>query len=231
MDTSEKITSLRQAFSLSQEEFGARIGVSRQTVVSWEQGARPSSFNRRRICEEFALPVNFFDADVTVSFGHSARAEEREGEHAAPSSAVLPAVASSAVLPEAPSVALLPEAEQEAGGVVPLPPAAGRAASALRALGTAMRWGTVVFAGLLALCVAAGVVLVVLSLVCEGSDGCIVAVNPRGIAVAMMTLSGVIAAFYALCLFLRLLLREILRDYVCRKRGESIQKNKESSGE
>lgn len=217
MDTSEKITSLRQAFSLSQEEFGARIGVSRQTVVSWEQGARPSSFNRRRICEEFALPVNFFDADVTVSFGHSARAEEREGEHAAPSSAVLPAVASSAVLPEAPSVALLPEAEQEAGGVVPLPPAAGRAASALRALGTAMRWGTVVFAGLLALCVAAGVVLVVLSLVCEGSDGCIVAVNPRGIAVAMMTLSGVIAAFYALCLFLRLLLREVLRGGVRRK--------------
>lgn len=217
MDTSEKITSLRQAFSLSQEEFGARIGVSRQTVVSWEQGARPSSFNRRRICEEFALPVNFFDADVTVSFGHSVRAEEREGEHAAPSSAVLPAVASSAVLPEAPSVALLPEAEQEAGGAVPLPPAAGRAASALRALGTAMRWGTVVFAGLLALCVAAGVVLVVLSLVCEGSDGCIVAVNPRGIAVAMMTLSGVIAAFYALCLFLRLLLREVLRGGVRRK--------------
>ena len=217
MDTSEKITSLRQAFSLSQEEFGARIGVSRQTVVSWEQGARPSSFNRRRICEEFALPVNFFDADVTVSFGHSARAEEREGEHAAPSSAVLPAVASSAVLPEAPSVALLPEAEQEAGGAVPLPPAARRAASALRALGTAMRWGTVVFAGLLALCVVAGVVLVVLSLVCEGSDGCIVAVNPRGIAVAMMTLSGVIAAFYALCLFLRLLLREVLRGGVRRK--------------
>ena len=217
MDTSEKITSLRQAFSLSQEEFGARIGVSRQTVVSWEQGARPSSFNRRRICEEFALPVNFFDADVTVSFGHSAHAEEREGEHAAPSSAVLPAVASSAVLPEAPSAALLPEAEQEAGGAVPLPPAAGRAASALRALGTAMRWGTVVFAGLLALCVAAGVVLVVLSLVCEGSDGCIVAVNPRGIAVAMMTLSGVIAAFYALCLFLRLLLRELLRNRARRK--------------
>ena len=80
-----------------------------------------------------------------------------------------------------------------------------------------MRWGTVVFAGLLALCVAAGVVLVVLSLVCEGSDGCIVAVNPRGIAVAMMTLSGVIAAFYALCLFLRLLLRELLRNRARRK--------------
>ena len=224
MDTSEKITSLRQAFSLSQEEFGARIGVSRQTVVSWEQGARPSSFNRRRICEEFALPVNFFDADVTVSFGHSARAEEREGERAA-SSAVLPAVSSSAVLPEAPdgallqeaSSAVLPKEEQETGRALPLPPAAGRAASALRALGTAMRWGTVVFAGLLALCVAAGVVLVVLSLVCEGSDGCIVAVNPRGIAVAMMTLSGVIAAFYALCLFLRLLLREVLRGGVRRK--------------
>lgn len=224
MDTSEKITSLRQAFSLSQEEFGARIGVSRQTVVSWEQGARPSSFNRRRICEEFALPVNFFDADVTVSFGHSARAEEREGERAA-SSAVLPAVSSSAVLPEAPdgallqeaSSAVLPKEEQETGGALPLPPAAGRAASALRALGTAMRWGTVVFAGLLALCVAAGVVLVVLSLVCEGSDGCIIAVNPRGIAVAMMTLSGVIAAFYALCLFLRLLLREVLRGGVRRK--------------
>lgn len=224
MDTSEKITSLRQAFSLSQEEFGARIGVSRQTVVSWEQGARPSSFNRRRICEEFALPVNFFDADVTVSFGHSARAEEREGERAA-SSAVLPAVSSSAVLPEAPdgallqeaSSAVLPKEEQETGGALPLPPAAGRAASALRALGTAMRWGTVVFAGLLALCVAAGVVLVVLSLVCEGSDGCIIAVNPRGIAVAMMTLSGVIAAFYAVCLFLRLLLREVLRGGVRRK--------------
>lgn len=226
MDTSEKITSLRQAFSLSQEEFGARIGVSRQTVVSWEQGARPSSFNRRRICEEFALPVNFFDADVTVSFGHSAHAEEREGERAASSSAAMPAVSSSAVLPEAPagallqeapSAAVLPKAEQEAGGALPLPPAAVRAASALRALGTAMRWGTVVFAGLLALCVAAGVVLVVLSLVCEGSDGCIIAVNPRGIAVAMMTLSGIIAAFYAVCFFLRLLLREVLRGGVRRK--------------
>ena len=56
MDTSEKIASLRSAFGLSQEELAARVGVARQTVVSWEQGARPSAFNRRRIIEEFALP-------------------------------------------------------------------------------------------------------------------------------------------------------------------------------
>ena len=66
MDTSEKIVDLRRALNLSQEELADRVGVARQTVVSWEQGARPSAFNRRRICEEFALPVNYFDADVVI---------------------------------------------------------------------------------------------------------------------------------------------------------------------
>ena len=74
MDTSEKIVSLRKAFQLSQEELADRIGVARQTVISWEQGARPSAFNRRRICEEFALPVNYFDADVSITL----QAAERE---------------------------------------------------------------------------------------------------------------------------------------------------------
>ena len=64
MDASEKLVSLRTALNLSQEELADRIGVARQTVVSWEQGARPSAFNRRRICEEFALPLNYFDEDM-----------------------------------------------------------------------------------------------------------------------------------------------------------------------
>lgn len=64
MDTSEKLVSLRTALNLSQEELADRIGVARQTVVSWEQGARPSAFNRRRICEEFALPLNYFDENM-----------------------------------------------------------------------------------------------------------------------------------------------------------------------
>ena len=50
MNISEKITALRQALRLSQEELAVRIGVTRQTVVGWEQGATPSLFNRRRIC-------------------------------------------------------------------------------------------------------------------------------------------------------------------------------------
>ena len=66
MDASEKLVSLRTALNLSQEELADRIGVARQTVVSWEQGARPSAFNRRRICEEFALPLNYFDEDIPV---------------------------------------------------------------------------------------------------------------------------------------------------------------------
>ena len=65
MNISEKITALRQALRLSQEELAVRIGVTRQTVVGWEQGATPSLFNRRRICEEFELPLNYFDDDVS----------------------------------------------------------------------------------------------------------------------------------------------------------------------
>ena len=64
MDASGKLVSLRTALNLSQEELADRIGVARQTVVSWEQGARPSAFNRRRICEEFALPLNYFDENM-----------------------------------------------------------------------------------------------------------------------------------------------------------------------
>lgn len=123
MNISEKITALRQALRLSQEELAVRIGVTRQTVVGWEQGATPSLFNRRRICEEFELPLNYFDDDVSSVI------------------VSLPAAKGQAVLAE--GAAPAPEAESAA------PPCASPASTAIGKLDRVTRWGSIVFIGVL----------------------------------------------------------------------------------
>ncbi len=186
MDTSEKIVSLRKAFQLSQEELADRIGVARQTVISWEQGARPSAFNRRRICEEFALPVNYFDADVSITL----QAAEREAG---------------------------PKSGQETGESVS-PAQAPRAARALRSLGTVMRWGNVFFAGLLLFGAFVGTVLCIVSLFAAPSGSAVqLLLNKHDILYLTLGLLGVVAVFYAVCFFVRLLLRELLRIKARRK--------------
>ena len=120
MNISEKITALRQALRLSQEELAVRIGVTRQTVVGWEQGATPSLFNRRRICEEFELPLNYFDDDVSSVL------------------VPVPSVKGQVVLAE--SAAPAPEAESFAPPCVP---------PADTALDRVIRWGSIVLLGIL----------------------------------------------------------------------------------
>lgn len=188
MDISEKLISLRKACSLSQEDFAARVGVARQTVVSWEQGARPSAFNRRRICEEFSLPVNYFDADVNVT--------------------LLPVVAAPVKAEEA--------EEEHAPGVVRV--ISRPASDALRSLGTVMRWGNVFFAGLLLFGAFVGTVLCIVSLFAAPSGADVqLLVNKRDILYLTLGLLGVVAVFYAVCFFVRLLLRELLRIKARRK--------------
>ena len=186
MDISEKLISLRKACSLSQEDFAARVGVARQTVVSWEQGARPSAFNRRRICEEFSLPVNYFDADVNVT--------------------LLPVVAAPVKAEEA--------EEEHAPGVVRV--ISRPASDALRSLGTVMRWGNVVFVGLILLCVFIGVVCVAVGafLQADKDSALVVLINPMGIFYVCLFLAGIAVVFYTACFFVRLFLREKLRIQV-----------------
>ncbi len=213
MDTSEKIVSLRSAFGLSQEELAARIGVARQTVVSWEQGARPSAFNRRRICEEFSLPVNYFDADVALSL-------------------TSPQLQPGEVLKEDPVGQVL--AEETVQEPALLSKNAQRASDAFRSLGTVIRWGNVFFAGVIALvaliCIAIVLIMVSIAIAAQAEGGVsIVIVNGRAVFAIFAILIGFVIAFYAACFFVRLLLREILRDHVRRKRDDEMpfQQNKQ----
>lgn len=214
MDTSEKIASLRSAFGLSQEELAARVGVARQTVVSWEQGARPSAFNRRRIIEEFALPSNYFDADVSVELVPADKPPMAPAEEGA-------------LQPSVP-VNMTEEA-------LPLSKHAQRASDALRSLGTVMRWGNVFFAGIIALGALFSIVIVLILVILKAEAEAagavsIVVVNWDTVICINIVLWGLAAAFYGTCFFLRLLLREILRTRV-RRKGGAIQQNKKSSGE
>ena len=223
MDTSEKIASLRSAFGLSQEELAARVGVARQTVVSWEQGARPSAFNRRRIIEEFALPSNYFDADVSVELVPADKPPMAPAEEGALQLSVP-----------------VNTTEEE----LPLSKHAQRASDALRSLGTVMRWGNVFFAGIIALGALFSIVIVLIHVILKAelihvilkaeaeAAGAvsIVVVNWDTVICINIVLWGLAAAFYGMCFFLRLLLREILRTRV-RRKGGAIQQNKKSSGE
>jgi len=52
----EKIYQLRRAVDLTQDEFAARIGVSRQTVSKWESGtAYPDLKNLQTLCDFFEI--------------------------------------------------------------------------------------------------------------------------------------------------------------------------------
>lgn len=220
MDTSEKIASLRSTFGLSQEELAARIGVARQTVVSWEQGARPSAFNRRRIIEEFSLPINYFDADVALELIPADR--QSVGMSASELPRNVPSEASSEVSSEA------------AAEGMPLSNHAQRASDAFRSLGTVIRWGNVFFAGVIALGALfsiAAVLILVSGIAIAQAEGAvtIIALNGKAALSIMAVFLGFVIAFYSVCFFVRLLLKEILRDHVRRKRDDEapFQQNKQ----
>lgn len=183
MNISEKITALRQALRLSQEELAVRIGVTRQTVVGWEQGATPSLFNRRRICEEFELPLNYFDDDVSSVLVpvHAAKGQAVFAESAAPA----------------------PEAETCA------PPVAPPADTALDKLDRVMRWGSIVLLGILVcfgLCAAVSALVALLG----GAEGdyaaYAVAVNFGDVYAVLALYLAAAVLFYGTTFLIRLIL-------------------------
>ena len=229
MDTSEKIASLRSTFGLSQEELAARIGVARQTVVSWEQGARPSAFNRRRIIEEFSLPINYFDADVALELIPADR--QSVGMSASELPRNVPSDASS----EAAAGVSSDVSSEAAAEGMPLSNHAQRASDAFRSLGTVIRWGNVFFAGVIALGALfsiATVLILVSGIAIAQAEGAvtIIALNGKAALAIMAVFLGSVIAFYSVCFFVRLLLKEILRDHVRRKRDDEVpfQQNKQN---
>ena len=64
MILSEKITELRKRSGLSQEEFGAEIGVSRQAVSKWEMAQTTPDMNKIiAMSEFFGVPTDFLLKD------------------------------------------------------------------------------------------------------------------------------------------------------------------------
>lgn len=64
MILSEKITELRKKNGLSQEEFGAEIGVSRQAVSKWEMAQATPDLNKiMKISDFFGVPTDFLLKD------------------------------------------------------------------------------------------------------------------------------------------------------------------------
>lgn len=64
MILSEKITELRKRNGLSQEEFGAEIGVSRQAVSKWEMAQSTPDLNKiMAMSEFFGVPTDFLLKD------------------------------------------------------------------------------------------------------------------------------------------------------------------------
>lgn len=60
MEFKDKLIELRKSKGLSQEEFGNRIGVSRQTISKWESGQSYPDFQR------LVLLSDFFDISLDV---------------------------------------------------------------------------------------------------------------------------------------------------------------------
>ena len=71
MILSEKITELRKKNGISQEEFGAEIGVSRQAVSKWEMAQATPDLNKiMKISDFFGVPTDFLlkdEYDLTCS--------------------------------------------------------------------------------------------------------------------------------------------------------------------
>lgn len=57
----EKIRKVRKCLGFSQEEFAFRVGVTKQTVSSWELGSAQPGFDKINfICQEFNVDANTF---------------------------------------------------------------------------------------------------------------------------------------------------------------------------
>ncbi len=67
MNFNEKLIDLRKSKNLSQEELGAELGVSRQTVSKWESGQSYPDFQRLVLLSDyFGLTLDELVKDVDV---------------------------------------------------------------------------------------------------------------------------------------------------------------------
>lgn len=68
----QRIRALRMALGLSQEEFGAMVGVTRQQVIRWESGRQQAPKSRlENICGLFGITQEeFWDPRFTFSQAH-----------------------------------------------------------------------------------------------------------------------------------------------------------------
>lgn len=78
MNFNERLISLRKSMGLSQEELGAEIKVSRQTISKWESGQSYPDFQRLVLLSDyFGLTLDELIRDVDVA---DVRAKNRSNE-------------------------------------------------------------------------------------------------------------------------------------------------------
>ncbi|MBP3235147.1 MAG: helix-turn-helix domain-containing protein [Eubacterium sp.] len=84
MILSEKITELRKKAGLSQEEFGAEIGVSRQAVSKWEMSQTTPDLNKIvKMSEFFEVPIDFLlkdEYDLSFLENHNIDSKDIDGD-------------------------------------------------------------------------------------------------------------------------------------------------------
>ena len=79
MNFNEKLISLRKSMGLSQEELGAEIKVSRQTISKWESGQSYPDFQRLVLLSDyFGLTLDELIRDVDVA---DVRAKNQSNEN------------------------------------------------------------------------------------------------------------------------------------------------------
>ena len=66
MNFNEKLISLRKSKGLSQEELGAELSVSRQTVSKWESCQSYPDFQRLVLLSDFGLTLDELVKDIDV---------------------------------------------------------------------------------------------------------------------------------------------------------------------
>ena len=69
MNIGEKIFELRKKEGISQEEFGAGIGVSRQAVSKWENGETKPDIDKIKLISE-KYNVQYYNLDMIISVGY-----------------------------------------------------------------------------------------------------------------------------------------------------------------
>ena len=80
MELAEKLMGLRKERGLSQEELADRLGVSRQAVSRWEQGATyPDVPNLRKLTQVFGV-----SADYLIGGGAAGERKEEPASEASP---------------------------------------------------------------------------------------------------------------------------------------------------